>query len=285
MAKRSVKALRKTTCLVLALAPLTLSASVLPAFAANPTPFLPHRAIYDLKLGKASGSQAPSAARGRIVYEFSGSACEGYVTNFRQITELQMEEGQTRMSDMRSATFEEGDGSGFRFKTDTFIDGRLMEALDGKALKAADGALSVEIAKPAPAKTDLAPGALFPTAQMQMVIAAAKAGERTAEVPIFDGSDSGQKIFDTMSVIGPAASSATAEKVPSESDALRDLKRWPVTVSYFDPAKQDGAPNYVLAFDIYENGVSGRLRIDYGAYTLNGEMSKFEVLPQKPCDK
>ncbi len=247
--------------------------------------FLPHRAIYDLKLGKAQGSSAPNSARGRIVYEFSGSACEGYVTNFRQITELQMEEGGGRVSDMRSSTFEEGDGSGFRFKTETFIDGKLMETVDGKAQKSADGAISIELSKPKADSAILGAGPVFPTAQMHMIIAAARAGERTAEVPVFDGSDTGQKTFDTMSVIGAKQSAPPAEKAIVDADALKDVSRWPVSVSYFDPTKQDGTPAYVLAFDLFENGVSGKLRIDYGAYSLNGEMSKFEALPVKACEK
>ncbi len=248
-------------------------------------PFLAHRAIYDLKLGKTSGSQAPASAQGRIVYEFTGSACEGYVTNFRQMTELQMEEGGPRVSDMRSSTFEDGDGSGFRFRTDTYMDGRLMETVDGKARKAGDGAVSVELSKPAPDRQDYAPGPIFPTAHMQFVIEAAKAGERTRETPIYDGSDSGKRVFDTMIVMGPAATGAPSEKVAADAEALRDVRRWPVSVSYFDPLKQDAPPNYVLAFDLYENGVTAKLRIDYGAYTLVGELAKFEALPLKPCEK
>ena len=151
--------------------------------------------------------------------------------------------------------------------------------------KAADGAISVELTKPAPAKADLASGAVFPTAQMQLIIAAARAGERTAEVPVYDGSESGQKIMDTMSVIGPAVNAPPAEAAIAEAKALKNVQRWPVSVSYFDPMKQDGTPNYVLGFDLFENGVSGKLRIDYGAYTLIGEMATFEALPVKSCEK
>jgi hypothetical protein len=269
-------------------ASVALSAGVfaVEAFAAGPTPLLAHRAIYDLTLGKSEGSSAPSRARGRIVYEFSGSACDGYVTNFRQITELEMNEGGTRTSDLRSSTFEEGDGSGFRFKSDTYIDSKLMESVDGKAARAPDGqAVSVDISKPTPRKADLSPGAVFPTAQMLIILEAARKGERTAEVPIFDGSDNGQKIFDTTSLIGNRATAPSSDKVAEEAEALKDIGRWPVSVSYFDTQKADGTPNYVLAFDLYENGVSGKLRIDYGNYSLNGVMSKFEALPQKACEK
>jgi hypothetical protein len=195
-----------------------------------------------------------------------------------------MEEGNSRTSDMRSSTFEDGDGSAFRFKTETQVDGRTVDAIDGRARRSGDGAISVDLTKPVPAKADLAPGAVFPTAQIVDIVAAAQRGERTAELKVFDGSDNGQKVFDTLTVIGPKAESPPSDKAAAESPQVKDVPRWPVSISYFDPAKRDGPPNYVLGFDLYENGVSGRLRIDYGNYVLNGEMTRFELLPQKPCN-
>ena len=35
-----------------------------------------------------------SAVRGRILYDFSGSACEGYALQFRQVSELDSGEGK-----------------------------------------------------------------------------------------------------------------------------------------------------------------------------------------------
>ncbi len=257
-----------------------------PALAASPAvPFVAHRAVYDLALGKATGASAPSAAKGRIVYEFSGSACEGYVTNFRQITEIQSDEGGARTSDMRSTTFEEGDGSGFRFKTDSYVDGKLMETVDGKASRSADGALSVALTKPTRTKADFEPSPVFPTAQMVRIVEVAQRGGNTDEVRIFDGSDGGMKMFDTMSIIGREASAPSSDPLAAAAEGLKGVRRWPVTISYFDGAKKDGEPNYTLAFDLYENGVSGALKINYGGYSLDGKLSKFEVLPQKACAK
>jgi hypothetical protein len=254
------------------------------AKAAAPIPFLAHRAVYDLTLGKSSGSSAPSDARGRIVYEFSGSACEGYVTNFRQITEVQLEEGGSRVSDMRSTSFEEGDGSSFRYKTDSYMDGQLMESIDGKARKDAADELTVSLSSPRKADMAFPSGALFPTAQMMRIVDVAKGGGKTTEVKIFDGSDTGLKVFDTLSVIGHQSDGMADDPAVADAQALQGVRRWPVSVSYFDPAKRDGQPNYVLGFDLYENGVSGALKIDYGNYALIGKLTKFETLPQKACN-
>jgi len=58
----------------------------------------PHRAVYDLKLSSTRGKRAMNAVRGRILYDFSGSACEGYALQFRQVTELDTGEGKLALS-------------------------------------------------------------------------------------------------------------------------------------------------------------------------------------------
>ncbi len=244
--------------------------------------FVPHRAIYDLSLLKSTGTSAPASARGRIAFDFSGSACDGFVTTFRQVTELQPSEGETRTSDMRSTTFEDGPGKVLRFKIETLVNGRLSETIDGTAQKADDGeAVSIDLRAPKLAKHDFGVVPLFPTEQVRMMIAAAKAGKHTVEAKVFDGSDTGAKIFDTLAVIGAQASNPPDDT--ALHDALKTMPRWPVVVSYFDPGKPDATPTYILGFDLYENGVSGNLRLDYGDFVLAGMMSKYEPLPVKDC--
>ena len=260
---------------------LLLSASLGAAQAAE-APFVPHRAIYDLMLVKSTGTSAPASARGRIAFDFSGSACEGFVTTFRQVTELQPSEGESRTSDMRSTTFEDGRAKMLRFKIETLVNGRLAETIDGTAQKAEDGeALSIDLRAPKRAKADFGVNPLFPTEQARTLIGAAKEGKRTYEAKVFDGSDTGDKIYDTLTVIGPKATGAPED--PALREKLKDVPRWPVVVSYFDPGKADATPSYILGFDLYENGVSGNLRLDYGDFVLAGKMSSYEPLPVKEC--
>jgi len=265
--------------------PLLLLAIALngPALAADPAPFASHRAVYDLTLAKSTGASAPASARGRIAFDFSGSACEGFVTTFRQVTEMQPSEGDSRTSDMRSTTWEDGPAKTLRFKIETLVNGRVSETVDGTAQKADDGeAFSINLRAPKAAKQDLAIAPLFPTEQARHLVAAAKEGKHTYEAKVFDGSDGGMKVYDTLTVIGPQATGAPDDPALHEG-SMAGMPRWPVVVSYFEEGKPDGAPNYVLAFDLYENGVSGNLRLDYGDFVLAGKMSKFDLLPEKKC--
>ena len=78
--------LSRTSLAVLAVAALVGS----PRQAPRPAvPFLPHQALYELSLVKSRGSSSINSARGRILYNFSGSACEGYTSEFRQVSELE----------------------------------------------------------------------------------------------------------------------------------------------------------------------------------------------------
>jgi EipB-like len=243
-----------------------------------------HRAVYELTLLKSVGSKSPTAAHGLIAFDFTGSTCDGYVQNFRQLTELQPAEGPTRVSDMHSATFEDADGRSFDFKMQTSVDNGAAEAIDGKAWKSAGGILSVNLAKPKHNKFELDPDVVFPTEHLKRILAAAEAGQNLLEVKVYDGSETGEKVYDTTTIIGRPIVDPALEKAVHIPE-LDNMRRWPVSISYFETGKKDDAPSYTLSFDLYENGISRALRLDYGDFVLAGEMSSLELLSVPACAK
>ena len=82
-----------------------------------------HRAIYDLSLDADPSRPLVETARGRIVFEFSGSACEGYTQNFRQVAELAGSEFGQRVIDSRALSFEEADGKVMHYSGSIVING------------------------------------------------------------------------------------------------------------------------------------------------------------------
>ncbi|MHB8884809.1 MAG: cell envelope integrity EipB family protein [Methylovirgula sp.] len=247
-------------------------------------PLASHRAVYDLTLLKSVGSKSPTYAHGRIAFDFTGSPCDGYTQTFRQFTELQPAEGPTRLSDMRSATFEDAAGRSFAFKMQTRVDNEPADEIDGRAQRSVSGVVSVALSKPKDEKIAIERDVLFPTEHLKYILAAAKMGRHILEVKVYDGSDTGEKIFQTTTYIG-----APITKPPAETAVhvplLQNMRRWPVTISYFDMARKDELPNYVLSFDLYENGISRALRLDYGDFVLAGEMTSLQLLPTPACSK
>ncbi len=121
----------------------------------------------------------------------------------------------------------------------------------------------------------------MPTEHTREVLAAAERGEKLLSANIYDGSPDGRKIYETLTVIGGVI--LPDDKAPPLAPALAGLKRYPVTISYFEMGKTDRTPAYTLAFDLYENGISSALRLNYGNFALKGRLSSVEFLPQKPC--
>lgn len=276
--------MKASSALAAAALALTHVSSVRAEMTAAAPVFAAHRAVYDLSLMKGSGAKAPAQAGGRIAFEFSGTACEGYVQNFRQFTELQPTEGPAKTSDMRSATFEGGDGSDYRFKIETKVDNTVADTVDGKAQKLKDSRIGVELSKPKRARLEFDGPTLFPTEHLRRIILAAKAGESLLEARVYDGTGDGDKAFDTLTVIGKPVEAPATEKA-AQLEELKGMTRWPAAVSYFEVGKKDGQPIYVLSFDIYENGVSRALKLDYGDFVLKGEMKELTLFRSPPCKK
>jgi hypothetical protein len=268
------------------LAALTLTA-VLPAAPAAaqqsaPMALASHRAVYDLKLSSTRGKRSMNAVRGRILYDFSGNACDGYALQFRQVSELDSGEGKVAVSDLRATSWEDGDGKRLRFHSQNYFDDNLRDKVDGEAERAKDG-VAVKLTEPDEKKIDLAVDLTFPTEHVRRIIAAARDGKTLLQVSVYDGSDTGEKIYDTLTVIGKAlAPDATKpDDATAKEAALAAMTRWPVTISYFDRAAKDSngeqQPVYAITFELYENGVSRALLLDYGDFVLTGEMTSLEL--------
>jgi hypothetical protein len=248
-----------------------------------------HRAVYDLKLSTTRGKRAMSAVRGRILYDFSGSACEGYALQFRQVSELDSGEGKVIVSDLRSTTWEDGAAKRLRFHSRNYFDANLRDSVDGQAEREGDS-VAVELKEPGEKKLDLKNELAFPTEHVRRIIASAREGKTLLQVSVYDGSDTGEKVYDTLTVIGKAI--APGEHNPDDAiagqAAFAGLTRWPVTISYFDHATAEHSageqtPVYAINFELYENGVSRALKLDYNDFVLYGEMTSLEMKDTKPC--
>jgi hypothetical protein len=274
---------------------LALVAPILPVRAQGqaeaqnlPIVLVPHRAVYDLSLASTRGTSQISDVRGRIVYDFGGNACEGYTLDFRQVSELESGEGKASTSDLRSTTWEGGDAKTFKFTSQNFVDESLVDSVDGHA-QHDPNKTAVDLRKPAHRDLDLAPGVVFPTEHMVRVIAAARAGTNILSFPVYDGSETGDKVFDTLSVIGHKIAPGTRphDDAAADEPKLASVPRWPVTISYFErnksPKSGEQTPAYAIGFELYDNGISRALTLDYNDFVVRGKLTSLEFKQPKPC--
>ncbi|MDN2564711.1 cell envelope integrity EipB family protein [Aquibium sp. A9E412] len=244
---------------------------------------VPHRAVYDLELERASDRSGIGAISGRLAYEFSGSRCAGYTVTFRHVAEIQTDE-IARITDQQTTTFESGEGDLLRFATRSFVDQSLEFESRGTARATPEGT-EVSLEKPE-AGTFTLPPARFPTAHLLELMEKAAAGTTFYEAPIYDGSGDADEVMTTTVVIGKPETLAADAPEHAVLGELADEPFRPVTIAYFDAASTGGeqTPSYHIGFKLYDNGVSADLTMDYGEYAIAGrlvDLATFE--PDAEC--
>jgi hypothetical protein len=258
------------------------------ASAIVPVALVPHRAIYDLSLGATRSNAQIAGVRGRILYDFDGNTCQGYSLEFRQVSELDTGEGKVSTTDLRSTTWEGADAKSFKFTSQNFIDENLVDSVDGHAERDASKT-AVALEKPQQKSLSLAAGVVFPTEHMVRAINAAHAGQSVLSFPVYDGSETGDKVYDTLTVIGHEIGSGERnhDDAAANEAKLSGVPRWPVTVSYFERGKAEDSseqtPAYAISFELYANGISRALALDYNNFVITGKLSSLEIKDAKPC--
>jgi hypothetical protein len=162
--------------------------------------------------------------------------------------------------------------------------------VDGIAERTGDH-ITVKLKQPQVKTFTLDGSTVFPTEQIQRIIAAAKEGKSLLELTVYDGSDNGEKVYNTLSVIGqpiPGDRVIAAPDPSTTNELMKSMTRWPVTVSYYDRDAKAGegeqTPIYAMSFELFENGVSRALVLDYNDFVISGVLGKFDVKDAKPCN-
>jgi hypothetical protein len=258
-----------------------LSLGTSAAYAAAASGLIAHRAVYDLELKDASDRSGISGMVGRMVYEFEGSDCTGFTTNFRFVTKIDTGDS-TRVSDQQTTTFEDLSKRLFRFETKSYTDSQLDKDVRGAASDDQKG-IKVDLTQPHNKQVQIIESR-FPTEHMLDIIHNAKLGKNFFEAQVFDGSDDGDKPLIATTVVGKEQTPAKDDPDADKAGAFATTPFWPVTVAYFnEKSTGDAMPVYRMSFKLYENGITRDLTMDYGDFVLTGKLTKLEVLDNKTC--
>lgn len=283
---------RRILVKTLAVAAVAMMVTAVPALALAPklvAELAPHRAVYDITLDESSSGDGVIAVRGRMVFDFTGSRCDGFTLNIRLVTQLTNRAGEATTTDLRTSTWEQGEGQQFRFNTSQYQDDKLSEVASGKATRTTnDKGVTVALTKPAEETLRYQGQILFPTQHSLEILTAAEAGRRLVQARIFDGSEQGRKLYNTTAFIGnpspPGANKRYKQQVPN-GEVLDPLTSWPVTISYFDGTTEaEGTPAYELSFRLFANGVSRDIVINYGSFAIKGALSSLEFFQPSKCE-
>lgn len=263
----------------------TLSATANPAREA--VTLQPHRIAYEVSLGPKSGNSTFTAASGLIALEFTGNACKGYETNFRQATLLADADGGNRQLDFRVKLWEDGGGKSFRFSVLNQINGQTTRNAEGEARRVADGSVSVSMKRPRGGRGDFDGGISFPSAMMVDLVRAARAGKRQFDAKVFDGSEGGEKVYQTIGTIGEKLEGERNKRLEPvmRGGDLDSVPRWVTSIAYFDNTPGDRLPVYTLRSVTFANGVLSDLVFEFPEFSLVAKAVRYEPLQGEACGK
>ncbi|HEX7075690.1 MAG TPA: cell envelope integrity EipB family protein [Hyphomicrobiaceae bacterium] len=261
-------------------------AAFVPAGAAEAIGLTPHRAVYDITLVDARPGAGISELTGRMVYEFTGAACSGFTQKMRFVTSTTNQEGETSITDMRTSSWEDAAGDRFRFENSQYRNQQRVEQTVGEAVRRKTE-IRVELKQPKKKTIKLPNAAIFPIQHSSRMLEAAREGKHIFTTDLFDASEKGEKVYATNAYIGsrlPPGYNKQLPEVPG-ADVLNELPAWPVALSYYEKGteQEDALPAYELSFIYFDNGVSRRLLIDYGNFSIRGELKELTILEPEPC--
>jgi len=246
---------------------------------ADAAEIMPHRALYTMSLGRASGDASVTGASGTMAYQW-GESCDGWTIEQRYRLKMGYSESPDVSISSNFVTWEAKDGLKYRFNQKETRNGNENEEIRGTAkIDGAGKAGTVEFEKPEAKNFPLPAGTLFPSAHTIHLIERAKAGDNFVSRHIFDGATVENAVL-VSAVIGP--------KVEPDADAakqspLLDRPGWRVRLAFFPADPKAEKPDYELGMLLLDNGVSRDLVIDYGDYAIRAKLDDIEGLPKGGC--
>lgn len=236
--------------------------------AASPVPLAAHRAVYDLALASTHGGSTV-AASGSMSFQVI-DACSGWASQQQLKLQLVTREGQA--SDMVSdyATLESKDGKHLTFDMQERDNGSLTQQVRGEASLDTKGDGVIHFTLPHPSTMSLPRGTLFPMAHTEAIIQAAREGRKSIDPVLFDGTSADGPTDSYVTILGWHAA-------PSDSQypSLASQASGRVHVSFFARKPSTITPDYELGMRYFENGVSDRLDMNFGEFTMRGTLSSF----------
>jgi hypothetical protein len=242
----------------------------------------PHRAVYDISLFRSDDGSGVSSASGRMVFEVTGSACLGYTMRQRMVVNIGDEEGNTGELDFQILTFESGAGDVYSFDSRTTMNEEVVETVEGEARRKGSD-IEVTLKQPSEKTVKLDGEVLFPSQHLQAILDAARADRSFLAVDVYEGAGTGESSDEASAAIGRETRTGAGDLVGG------GVRQWPVSIGYFDEEKQpeehtgEGLPTYQMSFNLYENGVTSDLVMNYGNYALSGSLKKIERLSAPEC--
>ncbi len=257
-----------------------LGAVLLSAGAAFAVEVAPHKAVYDLSLGRTVSGSEVADVSGVMTYEFA-DACDGWTVSQRSAMTFVYSSGEEVQLGWSMVSWESKDGLKYRFYARQMQSGQEKEEFRGEAsLKAVGAGGEAKYTSPSSYAVALPAGTLFPTAHSIKLMEQAGAGEPLMWATVFDGSDA-EGLFGVNAFFGRAL--MPGQGVATNSDPLTRGPSRHVELAFFAAEGQAAEPEHEQRLQLHDNGVVTDWRLDYADFEVIAKLGKVESVPRPSC--
>ena len=241
---------------------------------------IPHQAAYTLSLKKKGRDSALVNATGAMAFTW-GETCDGWTIDQLFILNLLQGDGRSVQLNARSSTWESKDGKRFRFNIKQERDGIEVKKIRGRGrLDKAKGGGFAQFKLPEVKKIPLPKGTVFPTMHTIKLLKLAQEGKRIDRQLVFDGSD--------LEPPGPVSAFILPLRRPKMTNKALKAPLGPTNLrtfnlAFFNRDSKRAAPEFEMSIHIQDNGVAPSMVLDYGSYSVQGELVRIEALEKPSC--
>ncbi len=240
---------------------------------------LPHRAVYGLSLGDLRSSSSVVETAGRFEFEWQ-DVCDGWAVSQRFRIALLYDDGISVSYGWSLSSWESKDGKRYRFFIRRFDGSGEMESVRGEAELGADGSGKAEYSAPEQREVALPAGTVFPTLHTQQVLAGAEAGGAPVWNMVFDGSGD-EGLFGVSAALSRQLPGGTPTRFASP--LLEGVPSWRLNLAFYAPDAASLEPEQEQGLRLFANGVVDEMRLDYGEFVLDADLTELAQLPLPNC--
>lgn len=245
--------------------------------------FVPHKALYELKLsGTKSGSQVVNIS-GQMYYEWYPS-CEGWISNHRFNIFYEYADSPSMGVESDFSTFESFDGKKLDFTSQRKQDGEVFNEVRGHADDAGPNTPTglATFKMPEGLKYDLPAGTLFPMEHSLSVLSALREGKKIYTSTVFDGSDEDGPV-EINAIIGKDVKPVIEDNNNIDQSLLNSPAR-SVRLAFFPLKDQSSSPDYEMSLVFHDNSVISDMLIEYDDFTVHQKLIALEKI-EGTCQK